>query len=209
MLRKIHDVQALPYILPFFQSDAPELREAAVTTLRYLNQVDRCPLVFDLLIDPEVTVRREVVLTLGYLADEGVIAHLSQALTTDADWQVRRNVAKSLAIHASPDALPTLTTALQDEHWQVRKFALQAVQKTPSNELLTELVQLLADEFSDVRKEAAIALGTLTTPAALHALHQALDDPDREVSIQAERAIKKIQGAITPENLAFIARRNE
>ncbi|MEM1311510.1 MAG: HEAT repeat domain-containing protein, partial [Cyanobacteria bacterium P01_H01_bin.153] len=32
LLRKIHDAQALPSVLPFFESDNPELREAAVTT---------------------------------------------------------------------------------------------------------------------------------------------------------------------------------
>lgn len=47
--------------------------------------------------------------------------------------------------------------------------------------------------MADVRKEAAIALGTLASPEALPALQQALDDPDREVSIQAQRAISKIQ----------------
>jgi HEAT repeat protein len=35
LLRKIHDAQALPSVLPFFQSANPTLREAAVTTLRY------------------------------------------------------------------------------------------------------------------------------------------------------------------------------
>ena len=51
----------------------------------------------------------------------------------------------------------------------------------------------LTDEYSDVRKEAAIALGNLENTDALNALQQALDDPDRDVSIYAERAIKKIQ----------------
>lgn len=33
LLRKIHDAQALPYIAPFFESESPVLREAAVVTL--------------------------------------------------------------------------------------------------------------------------------------------------------------------------------
>ena len=40
LLRKIHDAQALPYVLPFFESEREELRETAITTLRYLNQVE-------------------------------------------------------------------------------------------------------------------------------------------------------------------------
>jgi HEAT repeat protein len=200
LLRKIHDIQALPAILPFFQSADPGLRAAVMTTLRYLNQVDRCPPVFDLLADPEAAVRREVVLTLGHLSDEGVIAQLGQALTSDTDWQVRRNAAKSLAIQAHPEALPALAIALQDAHWQVRKFVLQALQKTPQTtlsddllpDLIQALIQALADEFSDVRKEATIAIGQLGNADALNALQQALDDPDREVCIYAQRAIDAI-----------------
>lgn len=193
LLRKIHDAQSLPYILPFFKSKNAVLREAAVTTLRYLNQVERCQPALTLMTDPDESVRRATALTLGHLADIETVSLLCQALTCDQDWQVRRNAAKSLAIHASSDALPALAVALKDEHWQVRKFALQVLQKTPDNQLLPTLVKALTDEFSDVRRDAAIALGSLSNPAALNALQQALDDPDRDVCIYAQRAIAKIQ----------------
>jgi HEAT repeat protein len=55
------------------------------------------------------------------------------------------------------------------------------------------LIRALADEYSDVRKEAAIALGNLSNPAAMPALQQSLDDPDKEVTIFAQKAIQKIQ----------------
>jgi HEAT repeat protein len=75
----------------------------------------------------------------------------------------------------------------------VRKFAIQVLQKTPDENLLPALIEALTDEYSDVRKEAAIALGNLGNANALNALKQALDDPDRDVSIYAQRAIDKIQ----------------
>jgi HEAT repeat protein len=143
LLRKIHDAQALPYILPFFDSENPKVREAAVTTLCYLNQVKTCPPALALLSDPVETVRRAAALTLGHLADEEVIGLLSQALTGDSDWQVRRNAAKSLALHAAAEAIPALGTALQDEHWQVRKFTAQALQKVADDRVLPELVTAL------------------------------------------------------------------
>ncbi|HEY9804920.1 MAG TPA: HEAT repeat domain-containing protein, partial [Candidatus Obscuribacterales bacterium] len=58
------------------------------------------------------------------------------------------------------------------------------------------LVRALADEYSDVRREAAIALGNLAHPAGIHPLQQALDDPDRDVCIYAQRAIQKIQNSL-------------
>lgn len=193
LLRKIHDAQSLPYVLPFFASTHSELREAAVTTLRYLNQVERCQPALLLLSDPEVRVRRATALTLGHLADAEVIAQLGRALSHDSDWEVRRNAAKSLAIHANPAAIVPLETALEDEHWQVRKFSLQALQKIPADRTLPALIKALTDENSDVRRDAAIALGILKNQAALNPLQQALDDPDREVCIFAKRAIQSIQ----------------
>ncbi|MCC5661972.1 HEAT repeat domain-containing protein [Nostoc sp. XA010] len=38
-----------------------------------------------------------------------------------------------------------------------------------------------------------MALGNLAHPDVINPLQQALDDPDKEVSIQAQRAIQKIQ----------------
>jgi HEAT repeat protein len=200
LLRKIHDAAALPAITPFFTSIHPSIREAAVTTLRYLNQVKQCPPAVKLIDDADAGVRRATALTLAHLADEAVISALSQAIRHDPDWQVRRNAAQSLAVHAQPTTLPTLRIALTDLHWQVRKTALQAMQKLPDAGYLSAIAQLLADEFSDVRKEAVIALGALGQATALNALQQALDDPDREVSIQAERAIRNIQIAQTSPN---------
>jgi HEAT repeat protein len=193
LLRKIHDAQSLPYVLPFFESVNPELREAAITTLRYLNQVERCQPALLLMFDPEVAVRRAAALTLGHLADAEVVPQLCNALSSDSDWEVRRNAAKSLALHANPVAIAPLEAALEDDHWQVRKFSLQALQKIPADRSLPVFIKALTDEYSDVRRDAAIALGILKNQAALNPLQQALDDPDRDVCIFAKRAIQSIQ----------------
>ncbi|WP_331000586.1 HEAT repeat domain-containing protein [Nostoc sp. NZL] len=180
-------------MLPFLESKNPELREAAVTTLRYINQLEKCPQALNLIFDEEVSVRRAATLTLEHLQDAEVITILCQALTNDSDWQVRRNAAKSLAIHENRQAISALEIALNDEHWQVRKSTAQALQKIPDIQVIPRLIQALTDEYADVRKEAAIALGNLAHPDVINPLQQALDDPDKEVSIQAQRAIEKIQ----------------
>ncbi|WP_242054010.1 HEAT repeat domain-containing protein [Nostoc sp. FACHB-888] len=89
LLRKIHDIQSLPDILPFLESDNPELREAAITTLRYINQLEKFPQPLNLIFHESALVRRSAALTLGHLQDSEVIIILSQALTNDSDWQVR------------------------------------------------------------------------------------------------------------------------
>lgn len=193
LLRKIHDAQALPYILPFFDSKNPELREASIVTLRYLNQVVRCEPALALAEDKEDTVRRSAMLTFGHLTDEAVIPILCNALINDPDWEVRRNAAKALELHGSKVALSDLVTALEDEHWQVRKFTARALQKVANNDALQALIKALSDEYSDVRRDAVIALGNLGNPDALPALQQTLDDPDRDVQIFSGRAIQKIK----------------
>lgn len=196
LLRKIHDAQALPHLLPFFQSESACLREAAVDTLSYLNQVERCPPALALMSDPDDNVRCTAALTLGHLADKEVVPLLCKALSSDSNWQVRRNAAKSLRMHASATDIPALRTALEDEHWQVRKFAAQVLQDVADNSVLPALVKALSDESSDVRRDAAIALGNLGNPSALNALQQTLDDPDMDVCVYTKRAIQKLQSSV-------------
>ncbi|MEO1792542.1 MAG: HEAT repeat domain-containing protein [Cyanobacteria bacterium J06629_19] len=193
LLRKIHDAQALPYIAPFFDSENPALREAAVVTLRYLNQVVRYEPALALANDESEEVRRSAVLTLGHLNDEAVVPTLCSTLITDSDWQVRRNAAQAIDLHVAPEAIPALTSALADEHWQVRKFTARALQRVADDTAIPSLVKALSDEYSDVRRDAAIALGNLGNPDVLSALKQTLDDPDRDVQIFSGRAIQKIQ----------------
>lgn len=193
LLRKIHDAQALPYIAPFFDSENPSLREAAVVTLRYLNQVVRYEPALALANDESDEVRRSAVLTLGHLSDEAVVPILCSTLITDPDWQVRRNAAQALDLHAAPKAIPALISAMADDHWQVRKFTARALQGVANDTAIPNLVKALSDEYSDVRRDAAIALGNLGNPDVLSALKQTLDDPDRDVQIFSGRAIQKIQ----------------
>ena len=108
-------------MLSFFESEHPQLREAAVTTLSYLNQVQICPPALSLISDRDESVRCAAALTLGHLADTDIVDLLGNALNNDTDWQVRRNAAKSLALHADAKIIPTVLIALKDEHWQVRK----------------------------------------------------------------------------------------
>ncbi|MFK8183039.1 MAG: HEAT repeat domain-containing protein [Phormidesmis sp.] len=197
LLRKIHDAQALGYILPFFDSASPALREASIVTLRYLNQVVRCEPALALAKDTSAEVRRATMLTLGHLTDAEVVPLLCKSLATDSDWQVRRNAAQALDLHETADALSALTQAMEDDHWQVRKFTTRALQGIATPATMPCLIKALSDEYSDVRRDAAIALGKIGHPDALPPLTQTLDDPDRDVQIFSSRAIEAIQSQLT------------
>lgn len=150
LLRKIHDVQCLPYILPFFESENAVLREAAVTTLRYLNQVEQCQRAIALMSDPEVTVRCAAALTLGHLSAREAIPALCQAIASDSDWQVRKFALQALQKTLDQRTLPALIKALTDEYSDVRREAAIALGGLQNPAALNALQQALDDPDKDV-----------------------------------------------------------
>ena len=193
LLRKIHDVQAPPFVAPFLESSKEILRKEAVTTLRYLNQLTHFPPALKLATDSSVDVRKETMLTLAHLDEPDVLTTLHSSLLDDESWEVRRNAAQALERKSSSSSAESLGQAIRDEHWQVRKFALKALQAHVSESVLTTLIPLLCDDFSDVRKEAALALGSIPSEESKSALQQSLNDSDIEVRIASEKSLARLQ----------------
>ena len=193
LLRKIHDVQALPTISPFLSSKNKDLRREAVITLRYLNQLTHFSPANLLANDSDKEVRKETMLTLGNFREECIVGILCDSLQNDESWEVRRNAAMALEIHSDHHSSQPLSCAISDVHWQVRKFSMRALSKVLSEEYLKDIIPLLCDEYSDVRKEAAIALGLLGSKDAVAPLKQSLDDADIEVRIASQKALNKIE----------------
>ena len=193
LLRKIHDIQALPSISPFLSSKNKDLRRESVITLRYLNQLTHFSPANLLSKDSDIEVRKETMLTLGNFREECIVELLCDSLQNDESWEVRRNAAIALEIHSDPASSQPLSCAISDQHWQVRKFSLRAFSKVLSEKYLKDIIPLLCDEYSDVRKEAAIALGLLGSKHAIAPLKQSLDDADIEVRIASQKALKNIE----------------
>ena len=192
LLRKIHDVQALPSISPYLSSENKNIRKEAVITLRYLNQLTHFTPVNTLADDLDQEVRKETMLTLGNFREDCIVPILCNSLENDESWEVRRNAAIALEMHGDNSSSKSLSSAISDLHWQVRKFSMRALTKVLSEEYLGEIVKLLCDDYSDVRKEAAIALGLLGSKKAIPSLKQSLDDADIEVRIQSQKALEKL-----------------
>jgi HEAT repeat protein len=164
-----------------------------VITLRYLNQLTHFSPANLLAKDSDKEVRKETMLTLGNFREECIVGILCDSLQNDESWEVRRNAAIALEIHADHHSSQPLSCAISDVHWQVRKFSMRALSKVLSEEYLKYIIPLLCDEYSDVRKEAAIALGLLGSKDAVAPLKQSLDDADIEVRIASQKALKKIE----------------
>ena len=200
LVRKIHDVQALPAITPFLTASSSELRREAVITLRYLNQLTHFPPALALADDPDDGVRQEAMLTLAHLDEPSVVPLLCRALSDDAAWSVRRNAAQALEAKSDASTAAALAAAANDAHWQVRKFSLKALARVMTDGQVATIIPLLCDEYSDVRKEAAVVLGRSGSPHAGAALRQAEHDSDIEVRIAAGRSLQLLNDiAAEPE----------
>ena len=189
LLRKIHDIQALPSVAPFLSSQNPQLRREAITTLRYLNQLTHFPPALALANDPDIEVRKETMLTMAHLDEPDVLPLLMTSLLSDASWEVRRNAAQALERKSNPASASALSESIGDDHWQVRKFSLRALKSLVLNDHLSNILPLLCDDYSDVRKEAALALCGIKMDQSKAALQQTLDDSDIEVRIAAKKSL--------------------
>jgi HEAT repeat protein len=150
--------------------------------------------------------REAVYIRLRALADSAVPA-LQRGLT-DADVQVRRNVALYLgweggnyAKHAATPLdvkpfLPQLVIALRDRDERLKALAAQALEHVGADAVVAvpDLLRLLDDPNEGLRNSACIALAGIGPAArdALPALRRALSDPSNDVRRFAQRAIDKI-----------------
>ena len=192
LLRKIHDIQALPSIAGFLTSSNPILRKETVITLRYLNQLTHYPPAILLANDSDIEVRKETMLTLSNFDEPDIIKTLCKSLIEDESWEVRRNAAQALEQKKDSLSSSFLSKSISDDHWQVRKFSMKALSTVIKEEHLEAIIPKLCDDYSDIRKEAAIALGLIGSEKAKGALTQSLDDSDIEVRIASQKALNKI-----------------
>jgi HEAT repeat protein len=192
--------------------DAP----TAETVLEEEKVKDEIDIQIDLLKDPDWSVRREAVVTLGEMGDERCVKPLVGALR-DGDWQVREAAVEALGQVGSP-AVEHLVKVLRD--WDIRKYAIRCLGKIKDERVLDPLMQQLhSDEFKDdatealvelgppavgrlvaalkdkdemVRKQAIIALGRIKDPAAINPLIEMLKDPDWFTRLSAAAALEQI-----------------
>jgi len=169
--------------------DAPP-GEAVLEEEKVKDEID---IQIDLLKDPDWTIRREAVVTLGEMGDERCVAPLVNALR-DGDWQVREAAVEAMGQVGSP-AVEHLVRMLRD--WDIRKAALRALGKIKDERVLDPLMQQLRhDEFKDDATEALVELGA----PAVERLVGALKDKDEMVRQQAIIALGRIkdQAALDP-----------
>ena len=147
LLRKIHDVQALPSISPYLSSENKNIRKEAVITLRYLNQLTW-------------EVRRNAAIALEMHEDNSSSKSLSSAIS-DLHWQVRKFSMRALNKVLSEEYLGEIVKLLCDDYSDVRKEAAIALGLLGSKKAIPSLKQSLDDADIEVRIQSQKALEKL------------------------------------------------
>ena len=135
--------------------------------------------------------------------DRRAVQALLGALRDDADAEVRRTAAWSLAQLEDTAATTALGQALADESSvEVRRVIAWAIGQIEDPAGVPALGAALNDADIEVRRTAVWALGQIEAPEAIGALSQALSDTDPEVRTTAAWALGQIG---TPEIVAPLA----
>jgi HEAT repeat protein len=191
-------VATVPQLLAAINSEDPEVRRLAVTSLRGLG-ANAIPPFVQALRDDDAGVRQAAAITLGQIGLGAIdaVPQLTEALS-DSDWRVRSSAALALSSfgpHAM-ESVPALRAALSDAAAHVRARAAFALGQIgpAARRAGEELARLVSDPDVSVRRNSASALGGIGADAAvaLPALRQALDDADETVRRCARTALQLI-----------------
>ncbi len=149
--------------------------------------------------DPDV--RREAVAQLASAPYGGEEAYVKvyRLMLTDSASTVRAAAVKALGQHGSPEDVPRLVKALEDDQAFVRWSAAASLQRLHGDQAVRPLVEAAsADEpDTDVRRAAAKALGQYRQPLVYDALVGALNDRDYTVVQAAHGSLVTLTGQDT------------
>lgn len=125
---------------------------------------------------------------------------LHAALAKDPDANVRRAIARTLALFKDANSRDALAKSLEDKDVGVRALAVQALGEIKDPAVKDRLLRTLKeDDDATIRMRAAMALGKINDKSTLDALMQALQDEKHPMVQRAiAKTVRDIRGKDTP-----------
>jgi HEAT repeat protein len=209
---------AVPSLVEALKSPVVEVRRTIVGILQILRRDAQgavLPLVLALK-DPDEQVRGRAASALGGLGPEAM-ARLIDALKAHEDilrdltheelWMLSETHDRSQPV--TPDTVPALIAALQDQSRPLRRFAMCALGKVEleASGAIPTLLDLLKGQDTVLRREAIFALSGVRPVAkdVLTALIDALKEDDKRVRGAAIEALGSLEQAAEPALPALLA----
>ncbi len=179
--KQIRPPQAVPAVSVYIQDHQPEVRLAAVRTLRWLP-VGMDPFV-NALGDVDWRIRRECVFCISSRGGDQALLPLLRALR-DEHFQVRAVAANALGRLGLSKAVPLLREALRDESQRVRAMAAWSLDRWQDPASTRALLEALSESGGEAKQRILHALRSNPSPLVTAAMLQACEDPDQDIQLQ-------------------------
>jgi len=170
-----------------------ELSMSAAAALRELKSEKSIPVLQDLLVHPNASIRCAAAVALGFQPD-AERARYVRPLLSDSDAKVRQTALSLLGSSDDRDLYDPLSDMMADPIREVRSQAILMAGRLASKygfqeKMSRSLVQLLKDSNDGVRADAASTLGGLGRPELWPSLTELLRDPEAKVRASAAQGL--------------------
>jgi len=170
------------------------VRWSAAKSLGEMKDSSAVAALIDAMADKDKDVRTSVAWALTNMGQNAVQPLIVLLKDVDKDSDVRINAIAALADLKDSRSVGPLTTALNDRDTAIRQEVAYALGKIGDTRAVEPLINVLKDPNSQVRINAIWALGEIKHNRAVNALKEVVEkDPDSDVRMEAERALKRIQ----------------
>ena len=180
---------ALELLLPFLTHAAAETRRDIAEALGLIRDSQSLAALQKLMIDVDGSVRIAAITALAKI--EPNVSIIARGVA-DLDKNVRIAAVQMLGELRKTEAVPVLSSCLQDQHWEVRCAAATALALLGERSTIPLLIQGLSDVDPDMRVAAAEALGMVADAESIEPLILAQLDPETRVRQAALRALVRI-----------------
>jgi HEAT repeat protein len=179
-LGKIGDEASLNLLKDLLESDDEQVLSASLKALGERADMELFRPLVKLSLHNSPTVRRNAVLTLGYLPPN-VVKKQVKLFCTDPDPLVRLSAALAMHRLRSADCNNTFMELMGHKDFAVRASTARVLGEVDIPDRTRLLAQALGDANSRVRTAAVRAAGQMGGPEAFQLLIQMLDDPQEVI----------------------------
>ncbi len=187
---KIRHPETIKFLLPALKDESEYTRRAAVEALNEIGDTNSVKDLLGALKDDDWWVRARAGDALAEIGGPNVINAVLE-LIQDKDEEIRRSAIEIINATKDHTAVDHLIKATDDEDWWVRERAVDALAQIGDKKAVPKLVEMLGQ---NAKTDTIVvrALGKLGGPMEISKLVPLLKRPEREVQIEAIKAISHL-----------------
>jgi serine/threonine-protein kinase len=187
---KIRHPETIKFLLPALKDESEYTRRSAVEVLNEIGDADSVKDLLGALKDDDWWVRARAGDALAEIGGPNVINAVLE-LIQDKDEEIRRSAIEIINATKDHTAVDHLIKATDDEDWWVRERAVDALAQIGDKKAVPKLVEMLGQ---NAKTDTIVvrAIGKLGGPMEISKLVPLLKRPEREVQIEAIKAISHL-----------------